>query len=161
MNTEIIEDLDVLEKLESDTRSQFFKEKSSGFATQSDQIDKHCLSTNEVCIQKPKKPRTEKQIIAFNLVLEKRNENRRQRALAREKEEDEEKKAIEEKIIKKAQSIKKKQIKKELVLDNISDDDEPVENIKKRIMKRDEREKKAVIIPVIPAIPEKPRVIYM
>jgi hypothetical protein len=138
MNNEIIEDLDVLEKLESDT--------------------------NEVCIQKPKKPRTEKQIIAFNLVLEKRNENRRQRALAREKEEDEEKKAIEEKIIKKAQSIKKKQIKKELVLDNISDDDEPVENIKKRIMKRDERDKKAVIIPVIPvipAIPEKPRVIYM
>jgi hypothetical protein len=158
MNTEIIEDLEVLEEL-NDTRSE------------SDQID---ISTNdtEVCIQKPKKPRTEKQIIAFNLVIEKRNENRRQRALAKEKEQDEEKKALEAKIMKKAVSIKKKEIKKQLVLDDISDDDEPVENIKKKIVKRDEREKKAVVIPVsipVPVIPGHnvskliylPRVIYM
>jgi hypothetical protein len=152
MNTEIVEDLEVLEEL-NDTRSQ------------SDQIDKHCLSTNDteenLCIQKPKKPRTEKQILAFNLVLEKRNENRRQRALAKEKEQEEEKKALEAKIMKKAVSIKKKEIKKQLLLDNISDDDEPVENIKKMIVKRDEREKKAVVIPVSIPVPIIPRVIYM
>ena len=146
MNTEIIEDLEVLEEL-NDT-------------------------TNEVCIEKPKKAnnRTEKQIIAFNLVIEKRNENRRQRALAKEKEQDEEKKALEAKIMKKAISIKKKEIKKQLVLDDISDDDEPVENIKKKIVKRDEREKKAVVtVPVMPGHnvsklisgANLPRVIYM
>ena len=137
MNTEIIEDLEVLEGLDDE-------------------------SEENVCIQKPKKPRSEKQIIAFNLVLEKRNENRKQRALAKEKEQEEEKKALETKILKKAVSIKKKEIKKQLVLDNISDDDEPVENIKKKIVKRDEREKKAVIpVPVPLPVPVIPRVIYM
>ena len=37
-----------------------------------------------------------------------------------------------EKIVKKALSIKKKQIKKEQILDEISDDDTPIESLPKR-----------------------------
>jgi poly(A) polymerase Pap1 len=89
----------------------------------------------EECIQKPKKPRSEKQIIAFNLILEKRNEKRRERALVKEQELAAEMHEIEAKIMKKAISIKKKQIKRELILDEVSDDDEPIESIKEKILK--------------------------
>jgi hypothetical protein len=89
----------------------------------------------EECIQKPKKPRSEKQIIAFNLILEKRNEKRRERALVKEQELAAEMQEIEAKIMKKAIAIKKKQIKRELILEEISDDDEPIESIKEKIAK--------------------------
>ena len=95
-------------------------------------------------IQARKKPRTEKQIEAFKKVLEKRNENRKARAEEREKIAEEEKVVLEEKIMKKAVSIKKKQIKKQIVLDDISDDDEPMEEIKQKIVKS----KKIVPLPL-------------
>lgn len=96
---------------------------------------KSTCEEEEECIQKPKKPRSEKQIIAFNLVLEKRNEKRRERALVKEQELAAEMQEIEAKIMKKAISIKKKQIKRDLVLDEVSDDDEDIESIKKKIIK--------------------------
>ena len=43
---------------------------------------------------------------------------------------DQYKEGLEQKIVKKAISIKKKQIKKEAVLDDISDDETPMEKIK-------------------------------
>ena len=74
-------------------------------------------------LAKVKKPRSEKQIEAFKKAQAKRDENR-----AKQKEDS--KKVLEEKILQKAVSIKKKQIKQMKVLDNVSDDDTPIEEIK-------------------------------
>jgi hypothetical protein len=72
--------------------------------------------------------------------LEKANAIRREKLLIRNQEkqliEEQERKAREEKIVKKAISIKKKQIKRDLVLDEISDDDEDIEIIKKIVAKK-------------------------
>lgn len=110
-------------------------------------------------IQAPKKPRTEKQIEAFKKVIEKRNENRKIRAEEKEKVAEQEKIVLEEKIIKKAVSIKKKQIKKQIVLDDITDDDEPIEDIKHKIIKS----KKIVPVPapIPPPQPQKPKIYFV
>ena len=73
--------------------------------------------------KKVKKPRSEKQIEAFKKAQAKRDENR-----AKQKEES--KKVLEEKVVQKAMSIKKKQIKKMKVLEDISDDETPIEQIR-------------------------------
>ena len=76
---------------------------------------------------KLKKPKTEKQMAAFAKVVEKRKENVRLRKEEKEIEEQEKKKILELKLIHKAISVKKKQLKKERILDEISDDDsEPI-----------------------------------
>ncbi len=79
------------------------------------------------------------------------------------RQEEEERKRLEEKIVKKALSIKKKQIKKERILDNISDDDDeiiiPKSNkanigtIKKVFPKSDNEIK--------PQLPPKPKYIFV
>ena len=55
--------------------------------------------------------------------FEKRKEEKRLK-------EEEERKIIEEKLVKKAIAVKKKQIKKQAVLDEISDDDTPIQKVK-------------------------------
>lgn len=96
---------------------------------------------------KPKRERTQKQIDAFQKVLEIRQIKRDERKLIKEtihekmkreilEKEEEAKQALEDKIVKKAISIKKKQIKKEVVLDEISDDDDDIEEVKKIVKKR-------------------------
>ena len=88
------------------------------------------------CIQlKSKKPRSEKQIAAFKRTLEMRQIKIKERLDIKTKEKEEEKKEVEEKLIQKAISIKKKRVKKELLLSQISDDDEPIDKIKKKIVK--------------------------
>jgi hypothetical protein len=83
------------------------------------------LTTNEKILQaSKKKPRSEKQIEAFKKAQAKRDENR---AITKENT----KKALEEKVIQKAISIKKTQVRKLQVLDQISDDETPIEEIKK------------------------------
>ena len=75
-----------------------------------------------------KRPRTEKQIEAFK----KAQENRAKNILLKK---EVGKKALEEKILQKALSIKKKQINKQYdlaVLDQISDDETPIEEIKQK-----------------------------
>ena len=74
-------------------------------------------------LAKVKKPRSEKQIEAFKRAQAKRDENR---LISKENT----KKVLEEKILQKAISIKKKQIKKMKVLDDVSDDETPIEEIK-------------------------------
>jgi len=74
-------------------------------------------------IIKVKKPRSEKQIEAFKKASAIRDTNR-----AKRKEDG--KKEMEEKILKKAISIKKKQIKKAYTIDDISDDETPIEQIR-------------------------------
>ena len=61
------------------------------------------------------------------------------------------KEGLENKIVKKAISIKKRQIKKEAALDEISDDETPMEKIK-QISKK---------IPVQPPIEQKPKYLYV
>jgi len=78
--------------------------------------------------EKVKKPRSEKQIEAFK----KAQENRAKNILLKK---EVGKKALEEKILQKALSIKKKQINKQYdlsVLDQISDDETPMEEIKQK-----------------------------
>ena len=79
---------------------------------------------------KPKRERTQKQIEAFNRCIQMKKEKAKQRADEAKRLAEYDKKALEEKVVKKAISIKKKQIKKQLALDEISDDDTPIEKIK-------------------------------
>jgi hypothetical protein len=86
-------------------------------------------------ITKPKKKLTEKQLEVLRKGQQKRDENARMRAELRARQEADEQKLKEEKIVKKAIAIKKKQIKKNAVLDEISDDDTPLEKIKEIAVK--------------------------
>jgi hypothetical protein len=107
-------------------------------------------------IQKSKKPRTQAQIDAFAKVIEKRTENRKMRAETREKEAIIVKAELEKKILKKASTIQKKQIKKQIALDDISSDDESDTEVKKKLVefKRKVVEKvRATVIPV-PEVPK-------
>lgn len=86
------------------------------------------IKEKEVAVVKVKRPRTEKQIEAFK----KAQENRAKNILLKK---EQGKKALEEKILQKALSIKKKQINKHYdlaVLDQISDDETPIEEIKQK-----------------------------
>tara|TARA_R110002020_G_scaffold471763_1_gene699118 strand:+ start:472 stop:978 length:507 start_codon:yes stop_codon:yes gene_type:complete len=80
---------------------------------------------------KEKKPRTAKQIEAF----EKARQTRERNALARKQSRDEEaiaiRKQVEDKLVKKAIAVKKKQIKQQAILDEISDDETPLEEVEK------------------------------
>jgi hypothetical protein len=98
-------------------------------------------------VTKTKPKRTEAQRLAFERCKAKRAENAKKRADDAKKLIEYEKKALEEKLIAKAVSIKKKQIKKQIVLDEISDDDTPIETIKEMAKKN-----KAVV-----KAPEKPK----
>ena len=96
---------------------------------------------------KIKKPRSQAQIDAFVKVRAKRDENRVARLKTKEDDAVVQKAQIEEKIVKKAVSIRKKQIVREAVLDDISDEDIPVEIVKKLVKKSP----KKAVVPVAPA----------
>jgi len=85
-------------------------------------------------ILKAKKPRTQKQQEAFEKAKAIRDANALKRKEEQKKKEDEERRIAEEKIVKKAIAIKKKQIKKQAVLDEVSDDETPIEKIKEIAM---------------------------
>ena len=59
-----------------------------------------------------------------------RDANTKRRKEEAQRKAEEERKIMEAKIVKKAISIKKKEIKKQAVLDEISDDDTPIQKIK-------------------------------
>ena len=86
---------------------------------------------NEIVNEKVKKPRTEKQIKAFQAARDKMVTNLQLRKEQQAKEELEKKKELEKKIVSKAIAIKKKEIKQKAILESISDDDTPIEEIKK------------------------------
>jgi hypothetical protein len=94
--------------------------------------DKDNLEQNEntETIQKSKKPRTKKQMEAFERAKAIRDANFEKRKEEKRLKEEEERKIIEEKLVKKAISVKKKQIKKQAVLDEISDDETPIQKVK-------------------------------
>ena len=103
---------------------------------------------------KVKKPRTQKQIDAFLKVQEKRDANRASRKVEKEEATQIAKSVTEKKIVKKAIALKKKEILKEVILDDMSsDDDVPMEVIKKLQKKYLRKKMEApVILPEIPKI---------
>lgn len=76
-----------------------------------------------------KRTRTPAQIKAFERCLEIKREKAAKRLADAKKLAAFEKAALEEKVVSKAISIKKKQIKKQSALDEISDDDTPIEKV--------------------------------
>lgn len=104
-------------------------------------------------IQKSKKPRTQAQIDAFAKVIEKRTENRKMRAETREKEAIIVKAELEKKILKKASSIKKRQIKHQVALDDISSEDESDTEVKKKLVEFKRKVVEKVMKSTVPAVP--------
>jgi predicted trehalose synthase len=104
-------------------------------------------------IQKSKKPRTQAQIDAFAKVILKRTENRKMRADKREQDAIVVKAELEKKILKKASSIKKRQIKHQVALDDISSDDESDTEVKKKLSQFKRSVVEKVMKTVVPAVP--------
>lgn len=86
-------------------------------------------SDDEVQV-KPKRERTEKQKLAFEKAQATRLLKAEERRKERMQKEEEEKKELEKKLIEKAIKVKKKQIKKMKVIEELSDDDTPIEKLK-------------------------------
>ena len=107
---------------------------------------------------KPKRKLTEKQLQALHEGQRKRLEMARMKKEIERQKQEEEKKRQEELIIKKALALKKKQIKKEAILHEISDDDTPIEEIKKIVKKP--ATKKTESLPAIQPQP-KPKFIFI
>lgn len=103
---------------------------------------------------KEKKPRTPAQIEAFKKVVAIRQANRDKRKTEAELEMEEFRKYKESLIIKKAVSIKKKQLKQLKPLNDISDDETPIEEIKQII--KPAYKPQAIQAPVIKAPPVQP-----
>ena len=84
-------------------------------------------SDDEKIEVKPKRPRTEKQIEAFNKLISNKKEKAEIRRKEQQRIDDEHKAELEQKLIEKAIKVKKKQIKKLAVIEQLSDDDTPIE----------------------------------
>lgn len=96
-------------------------------------MDDETLEETKPIVAKVKKPRSQKQIEQFERIRAIRDANRKARAEEKALQEAQQKKEIEDKIVQKAIAIKKKQIIKQKVLEEISDDDTPIEEVKKII----------------------------
>lgn len=117
-----------------------------------------------------KKERTEAQKEATRRMLEARDAKRAERGSVKavkedlkavrdaeiEKLKEQAVKDYQDSLVRKAISIKKKQIKKQVELDEISDDETPIEEIRKIV-------KKAPVKPSVPmkAVPQKPQITFL
>ncbi len=91
-----------------------------------DQNDVSIQADKVIETTKQKRQQTEAQKLNTLKMRERLKEAQELKKQEKLRQEEEERKRLEEKIVKKAISIKKKQIKKEIVLDNISDDDDDI-----------------------------------
>jgi len=129
------------------------------------------ITTNEPVeeistLQAPKKKRilTEKQLEVLRKARES-NQMRLKEQQARKKLEDDEiekevgrrfeeyKKSLEDRVLKKAISIKKKEIKRQAVLEEISDDETPIEKIKELTKRKPSQQ--------LPPAPQQPKYIFV
>ena len=95
-------------------------------------------------LEKPKRPRTEKQIKQFELVRQRKMAEAGKRKTKREEDERENKAQLEKQLIEKAIKLKKKQINRMKIVEDLSEDDEDDDQpIKKPI-------KKAPLIKIAP-----------
>jgi len=113
-------------------------------------------------IQAPKikKPRTQKQIDAFLKVQQTRDANRASRKIEKEESTQLAKIETEKKIVKKAIALKKKEILKEVILDDMSSDDEVPMEIIKKLQKKYLKKKMEAPVIHIPVIHEIPKITY-
>ena len=88
---------------------------------------------------KPRPPKTAAQLEAFKKAVATRNANAKRRKDAADELLAQSKKETEDKVVRKAISIKKKQLKAQIALEEISSDDEPIEVIKQKVKKVVER----------------------
>jgi flagellum-specific peptidoglycan hydrolase FlgJ len=86
--------------------------------------------TDSITKPKPKKKLSEKQMESLKKGQQIRDENARKRKEMAEQKAAEDKKILEQKIVKKAISIKKKEIKRQAALDDVSEDETPIQKIK-------------------------------
>lgn len=172
---EHIETLEEKTKKQKDTEIEILTDKIEEISPSSSSSSSDEGGNNLEIPKKEKKPRTEKQIEAFKIACQKRQQQRDKRKIEKHQKEEQIKQQIkakeeqiknetEEKIIKKAISIKKKQIIKEAVLDEISDDDIdtiPIELVKKIALKtKTKKIQKEMEKPIfIEKMVEKPRFI--
>tara|TARA_R110002126_G_scaffold10041_3_gene44949 strand:+ start:2080 stop:2553 length:474 start_codon:yes stop_codon:yes gene_type:complete len=105
-------------------------------------------------ITKAKKPRTEAQMKAFEKARENARLNAEKRKAEREAKALEERKIVEDKLVKKAIALKKKQIKKAAVLDEISDDETPMVEIEKIVKQLPAKKGKGIV--ELPSVEKKP-----
>lgn len=84
--------------------------------------------------EKPKRVLNEAQLEGMRKGREALALKNAEKKAQREAEEAERKKQLEEKVVSKAISIKKKQLKQEIALDEISDDETPIEEIKQKVI---------------------------
>ena len=117
--------------------------------------------------EKPKRILNEAQLEGMKKgreTLALRNAEKREQRL---QEEAERKRQLEEKVVSKAISIKKKQLKQEIALDEISDDETPIEEIKQKVVakrsapSRPRVQTPAPTAPPPPPVKAKPTFIFM
>jgi len=97
---------------------------------------------------RPRRERTEKQKQAFIKAQETRLKKAEERKKEKALKEQQEKEELEKKLIDKAIKVKKKQIKKMQVIEQLSDDDTPIEKLKPIIRKKE-------------IVPEKPKLRFI
>jgi hypothetical protein len=86
-------------------------------------------------LEKPKRPRTEKQIKQFELVRQRKMAEAEKRKLKRAEDEREQKAELEKQLIEKAIKLKKKQINRMKIVEDLSEDEDETIPIKKEIRK--------------------------
>jgi hypothetical protein len=98
-----------------------------------------------------KKPRTDKQIAAFQMALDKRKENQASKRQDRADAAEAERKILEEKLIKKAIALKRKQMKARAVIDDLPEEDEPV--LKTKVEQKENIRESSPEVPVAKPTP--------
>lgn len=122
-----------------------------GIQRRKDAVEEEAIEDEPKPVLRVKKPRTEAQIKAFEKAKETARLNAEKRKTERDLVAQQEQKVVEEKLVKKAIAVKKKQIKKQAILDEIEDDDTPLEEIEKIVKKLPARKVvKEVELPVKP-----------
>jgi len=106
-----------------------------------------------------KKPRSEKQVAVFLKAKEAARVNAENRKIVADLRAKEQQEITDKKIVQKAISIKKREIKRQAILDSVDDDDTPLEEIKKIVSLP---AKKSLIKEVVlPPPVEKPKYIFV
>lgn len=95
------------------------------------------VSDNEEIEVKPKRIRSEKQKQAFMKAQQTRLKKAEERKKEKSLKDQEEKEELEKRLIDKAIKVKKKQIQKMKVIEDLSDDDTPIEKLKPIIRKKE------------------------
>ena len=99
-------------------------------------IEKEIEEEEPIKLEKPKRPRSQAQIKQFEKVYQRKMEEAGKRKVKRAEGEKEAKEQLEKQLIQNAIKLKKKQISRMKVIEDLSDDEEPVKEKTKPIMNK-------------------------